>query len=210
MRLSSNDELVSYLVSRGALGSSAVIEAFKKVDRSLFVPRQFKAQAYYDEALPIGLGQTISQPSTVAFMLELLQPEKDHKILEIGSGSGYVAALLGAITYKYGRVIAIERHQELVDISRRALKKFNIRQVKLIRAHGSKGYFKQAPYDRIIVSAAMPYMPRDMISQLTSNGKMVAPVGGEVQDVVLIEMKQDKIVTKVYPGFKFVPLVTDY
>ena len=205
--ISFNDDLVKYLQTSGALKTDRIIKSFKAVDRSDFVPNSLQSAAFADQALPIGWGQTISQPATVAFMLELLQPNLGDKVLEIGFGSGYVAALLSQIVGKTGLVVAVERIAELGQQAYKNLTQYNFPQLRLIIANASKGIKQPAAYDKIIISAAASKMPAEVISQLTEGGKMVFPYGQDLQEIILLEKVDNKIIKQSYPGFVFVPLV---
>ncbi|HAO81287.1 TPA: protein-L-isoaspartate O-methyltransferase [Candidatus Veblenbacteria bacterium] len=205
--ISSNDGLVKYLQTSGALKTDRIIKSFKAVDRSDFVPNSLQSVAFADQALPIGWGQTISQPATVAFMLELLQPNLGDKVLEIGFGSGYVAALLSQIVGKTGLVVAVERIAELGQQAYKNLTQYNFPQLRLIIANASKGIKQPTAYDKIIISAAASKMPAEVISQLTEGGKMVFPYGQDLQEIILLEKVDNKIIKQSYPGFVFVPLV---
>ncbi|OHA55006.1 MAG: protein-L-isoaspartate O-methyltransferase [Candidatus Veblenbacteria bacterium RIFOXYB1_FULL_43_13] len=205
--ISFNDDLVKYLQTSGALKTDRIIKSFKAVDRSDFVPNSLQSVAFADQALPIGWGQTISQPATVAFMLELLQPNLGDKVLEIGFGSGYVAALLSQIVGKTGLVVAVERIAELGQQAYKNLTKYNFPQLRLIIANASKGIKQPTAYDKIIISAAASKMPAEVISQLTEGGKMVFPYGQDLQEIILLEKVDNKIIKQSYPGFVFVPLV---
>lgn len=208
MRPSSNDELVDYLLDKGVLKSPSIVKAMRAVDRALFVPPSLQAEAYLDIPLPIGYGQTISQPSTIVFMLELLQVRRGDKVLEVGAGSGYVASLLCQLVGKEGSVIAVERIAELVEQAKRNLAKFNFSQLKLIAGDGSKGFVAEAPYNRILISAAAPEMPVEISQQLADGGRLVVPVGSGVQDMIMWERRADKFVQQRFPGFVFVPLIS--
>ncbi|OHA56621.1 MAG: protein-L-isoaspartate O-methyltransferase [Candidatus Veblenbacteria bacterium RIFOXYD1_FULL_43_11] len=205
--ISFNDDLVKYLQTSGALKTDRIIKSFKAVDRSDFVPNSLQSAAFADQALPIGWGQTISQPATVAFMLELLQPNLGDKVLEIGFGSGYVAALLSQIVGKTGLVVAVERIAELGQQAYKNLTKYNFPQLRLVIANASKGIKQPTAYDKIIISAAASKMPAEVISQLTEGGKMVFPYGQDLQEIILLEKVDNKIIKQSYPGFVFVPLV---
>jgi protein-L-isoaspartate(D-aspartate) O-methyltransferase len=156
-----------------------------KVPRELFVPEAYRDEAYDDTPLPIGYGQTISAPSIVAYMIELLDPEPGMKVLEVGAGSGYAAAVLAEIVApedapenKRGIVYAIERIPELAEFARRNLEKAGYSdRVIVIVGDGTKGYSEEAPYDRILVSAAAPRVPEPLLEQLSRGGKMVIPLG---------------------------------
>ena len=151
------DALVGELIESGYLKTQTLIQAFRSVDRSYFVPAKFKEEAYVNEPLPIGYGQTISQPLVVAFMLEQLSPKPGEKILDIGSGSGWQTALLAYIVGETGKVVAIERISELVKIAKENISKFNFIKkgiVELIEGNALNGYSKEAPYDKIIAAAS--------------------------------------------------------
>ena len=209
MVLSSNQDLLDHLIASAALKTPVIIEAFKKVDRADFVPAELRPEAYQDQPLPIGEEQTISQPSTVAFMLELLQPKVAGNFLEIGAGSGYVAALLSQIAGNSGHVIAIEKLPKLAEQAKQNLKIYGFEKLELIAGDGSKGYQEQSPYDGIIVSAAARQVPEALLKQLKDGGRLVAPVGVGSQDVILWEKSGQSFKQKKYPGFIFVPLVSD-
>jgi len=200
--------LIGDLVKQGYLKSEAIIEAFLKIDRAEFVPEDLKSEAYANAPLPIGEGQTISQPLTVAFMLELLNPCPGQSILDIGSGSGWTTALLSHIVGNKGKVTALEIIPRLYEMSRKNISKFNFVKkgiAEIYNADGNLGYPKNAPYDRILVSAAAEKIPRDFKKQLKAEGILVIPVRDEIWQL----KKKDKGGFKIrkYPGFSFVPLV---
>lgn len=158
----------------------------------------------------IGYGQTISQPATVAFMLELLQPQVGEKILDIGAGSGWQTALLAQIVGQAGQVIAVERVPELAGFAQRNLAKYHYENVELIVADGSQGYANYEPYDGIIVAAAGSRIPETMLRQLKVGGRLVMPVGETTQSIFLVIRKdQNNFKYQEFPGFIFVPLVSD-
>ncbi|MBI4050328.1 MAG: protein-L-isoaspartate(D-aspartate) O-methyltransferase [Candidatus Doudnabacteria bacterium] len=202
-------ELVNNLKKLGVLKSPKIIEAFLANDRRRFVASEYADLAYEDMPLPIGAGQTISQPYTVAFMLELLQPQPGQKILDIGAGSGWTAALLAHIVGPKGKVYALEVVPELCEFARANFEKFHYPNLELKRQSGWEGLPARAPFDRILVSAAARAVPRVLKQQLGVPGRMVIPVGGEfIQSVKLIEKTAaDKLREKDYPGFAFVPFV---
>ena len=204
-----NAEMVDYLVKAGVIKTDAVREAFLSVDRAHFTERNIGDSVYYDYPIPTLGGQTISAPTVVAVMLEELKAGKGHKILEIGSGSGYNTALLSHLVGKSGSIISVECLESLHTIAKKNLKKFKqCDNVRLINADGSEGYEPEAPYDRIIVTAAMPYLKNHpLLKQLKSDGILVAPVGSRLyQDIVVYEKNQSK---KVLPVM-FVPLKGKY
>lgn len=214
MSIEENDRMVDYLVGWHHLHSGSVIKAFRKVDRQNFVPENLKESAYEDAPLHIGFNQTISAPSMVAIMTEKLDVKIGQKILEIGAGSGYQAAILSELVGKKGFVYTVERIKEVAEISRRNLK--NYKNVKVIVGDGTLGYEKEAPFDRIIVTAAAPQVPQPLIEQLKINGILAIPVGNFLygQDFVLVKKKKvngkEKIEEEFVCGCVFVPLIGKY
>lgn len=198
------NELVEILKKRG-ISNVHVLQAFQKVERHLFVPDIMKQHAYNDVALPIGYGQTISQPYTVAFMTEALNPKPQQKILEIGTGSGYQAAILCEMG---ARVYTIERNFELYNL---ALKIFDKLGLKIAArcSDGTIGWEEFAPYDGIIVTAGGPSIPENLKKQLVENGKMVIPIGNKQTQTMKIVTKTsgDKFTIEDVPYFAFVPLI---
>jgi len=242
------ESLISELIEQGYLKTPRIIRAFKKIDRADFVLPEFKNSAYLNVPLPIGHGQTISQPLTVAFMFELLQPEVGDKILDIGSGSGWTTALLAEIMSKMGKVFSIEIVPELCEfgegnvrkyfsvssqhasppsviprldrgIQRKNQKNFLDSPVKpgddnrvknsevrieFLCLDGSRGYSPEAPYDKILVSAAAAKIPRGLKNQLKIKGRLVIPVRNSIW---LVERTaKNKFREKEFYGFTFVPL----
>ena len=202
----SNSEMVRELRRTGYITSKKVEEAMLAVDRALFMPEG--TPAYEDRPYPTAKGQTISAPSVVAFMLEHLRIEKGMKILEVGAGSGYSAALLSHLAGGTGKVISLEIFPEVFEIASKNLSKLGPpKNIELICGDASEGYPESAPYDRIMVTAAMPYldMSHPLIQQLADDGMIIAPVGGRFfQDLVLYDNKT-KESQKVLPVI-FVPL----
>ena len=205
------ENLINSLVKDGYLKTSEIIEAFKKIDRKNFVPKKYKNDAYINAPLPIGFGQTISQPLTVAFIIELLGPKVGDKILDIGAGSGWVTALLAQIVGVQGRIVGVERVPELKEMAERNAAKYNFIEkgvVKIVLADGSKGYKEEAFYDKI-VSGAAAYgdIPDEWKKQLKIGGKIVAPVENSI--VVIDKIGKKEYAKKEYFGFSFVPLITE-
>lgn len=205
--------LIDNLIRDGYLRSPHIIEAFRKVKRRDFLPGGGEDEAEMDSALPIGYGQTISQPLTVAFMFELLAPQKGQKILDIGSGSGWTVALLAEIAGESGRVYGVEIVEELKKFAENNIARYDYFDrgiAKMIRADGSGGLPEFAPFDRIIVAAAAREIPGALPRQLKVGGRLVLPVGPAhgAQEIVLVERTgEDDYREKRFPGFVFVPLV---
>jgi len=201
-------QLVNSLIKEGWLKTPRIIEAFLKIKREDFLPKDIKDLAEVNEALPIGFGQTISQPLVVAFMLELLQPREGEKILDIGSGSGWTSALLGEIVGKKGKVIAIEIIPELKEFGEKNVAKYNFIEkgiVQFVCADGSKGWEKESPFDKILVSAEAKTLYLAWREQLKIGGRIVVPIENSIW---LFEKKsENNFESKEYPGFVFVPLV---
>jgi protein-L-isoaspartate(D-aspartate) O-methyltransferase len=194
-------KLVDSLIKEKWLKTERIIKAFKKVERKDFMPEKINKLAEINEAMPIGKGQTISQPTVVAFMLELLQPERGDKILDIGSGSGWTTALLSQIAEK---VIAVEVIAELKEFGEKNAKKYS-KNVEFILGDGSLGYSKEAPYDKILASASAKEIPNAWRRQLKVGGRIVAPVK---ESIWLLEKKsKDNFKETEYKRFLFVPLV---
>ena len=200
--------LLDDLIKRGWLKTEKIIKAFEEIKRVDFLPENVKDLAELNEALPIGRGQTISQPLVVAFMLELLKPEKGDKILDIGSGSGWTSALLAHIVGKEGKIIAIEIIPELMEFGKKNVEKYNFVEkgiVKFVCADGSKGYQDEAPFDKILASASAREIPKAWKKQLKIGGRIVTPIGSSIW---LFLKKSDKEFEETeYPGFVFVPLI---
>ncbi len=214
--------LIDELIDDGWLKTPEIIEAFRKIKRADFLPEDLKKSAELNEALPIGYGQTISQPLVVAFMLEQLSPQPGDKILDVGSGSGWTTALLAEIIGEKGKVIAIETIPELKEFGEKNAAKYDFITPKVryigkkpvikngiaefICADGSKGYQKEAPFDKILISASAEQCFQAWQDQLKIGGKIVTPIGNSIW---VFTKKSGKDFEEVeYPGFIFVPLVT--
>ena len=215
--------LIRELVSEGCLKTKEVIDAFMGVPREEFVPKEYRVYAYVNEPIPIKKGQTISQPLTIAVMTEALDVKKGMKVLEIGTGSGYQAAILSRIVGKTGIVISVERIGELIEFSRNNLSRCNYEiasplrdsviilsdnlhgNIILVEGDGSLGYAKQAPYDRIIVTASSSGIPEKLVEQLKINGKMIIPVEDEM--FLITKTTESKIKKEFLGYFAFVPLI---
>ncbi len=219
-------DLVEKLIREGVLKTPEIIAAFLQNDRKLFVPEDLAAEAYVDAPLPIGQGQTISQPYTVAFMIELLDPRPGQKILDIGFGSGWTSAILASIVGEEGRVYGFEIVAELYEFGAANLTKrfargqtqtkrrltrtsLEIDNIMLYNRSGWEGLPDEAPFDRILVSAAAPGIPESLKDQLAVGGRMVIPVGSQMYCTVKLLKKNaaNDFEEQDYPGFAFVPLV---
>jgi len=187
--------------------SEKVSKAMLKVPRHVFIP-EYASEAYNDYPLPIGYEQTISAPHMVAIMCELLDLKEGEKVLEVGTGSGYHAAVVAEIVGEKGKVISIERIPELAERAKRTLESLGIKNVNVIVGDGSKGYEEEAPYDKIYVTAAAPDIPKSLIEQLKNGGKMVIPIGDYVQYLYVVEKdKTGKITKKNWGPVRFVLLI---
>lgn len=198
------NQLAAVLEKKGITDKN-VLEAIKKVPRHLFLNSGFEDYAYQDKAFPIGAGQTISQPYTVAFQSQLLQIEKGHHVLEIGTGSGYQTAILYAMGAK---VYSIERQNELFKATSLLLPKLGIRPKHLSFGDGYKGLPNFAPFDSIIVTAGAPIIPKPLMAQLKIGGRLVIPVGDDSQIMTMLIRKTETQFEKHELGeFRFVPLL---
>jgi len=202
------ESLIYDLLETNALKTPEIVRAFKKIERYYFVPKHKREMAYDNTPLSIGFGSTISQPYTVAFMLELLKLQKGHKVLDVGSGSGWTAALLASIVGDDGFVHSIETIPELVEFSRNNVGRYAFGNLKIFRGDGTKGWEQAAPYDRIHVAAAAESIPEALKDQLAVGGVMVIPT--QENDVRRIyKITKDLYDERVYEGFVFVPLVKE-
>ncbi len=198
------DELVKKLIEDGILRTPEIIEVFLSVDRKLFVHPQDADNAYGDYPLPIGYGQTISQPTTVAFMLELLQPRPGEKILDVGSGSGWTTALLAQLVGPAGTVYGVEVVPKLVQFGQENLERACLGNATIEQAGDRMGNPWYAPFDRILVSAAATELPQALVDQLRPGGVIVIPIGSAVCRVS--KDASSHCTMETFDGFAFVPL----
>lgn len=199
--------LREHLVARG-INNDRVLAAFAAVPREEFVPIRYRDLSYADMPLEIGEGQTISQPYVVAFMTQLLDPQPKDIVLEVGTGSGYQAAILAKLVKK---VYTIERLENLAKEAQKVLRKLNFNNVEVVIGDGSRGLPEKAPFAGIIITAAAPEIPRPLLEQLGVGGRLVVPVGsGFSQDMIKITKTKKRLEKETHPGFRFVPLVGEY
>jgi len=208
--LKERENLVYNLIHWGYLKKPEIITAFRKVPREEFIPKEIREYAYADQPLHIGHSQTISAPSMIAIMMESLGLAKGMKVLEIGAGSGYNAAITAEIVGSGGMVVTVERVQELVKFAKQNLKKAGYGWVEVVEGDGTLGYNEKAPWDRILVTACAPDIPKPLLQQLKVGGKLGAPVGKHYMYqtwTVAEKLGDDKIKITEHGGCSFVPLV---
>ncbi|MBU0561703.1 MAG: protein-L-isoaspartate(D-aspartate) O-methyltransferase [Bacteroidetes bacterium] len=196
-------QMVQHQIENRGIKDSSTLKAMRNVKRHLFVPKGSIKYAYDDRPLPIGYGQTISQPYCVAYMTEILKPGTDHKVLEIGTGSGYQAAVLAEIV---DSMFTIEIIEELGKSAKKRLKNLEYNNVQVKIEDGYYGWEAHAPFDAIVVTAASEYIPPPLLKQLKDGGRMVIPIGSPfmVQTLMLVEKKGDKITTTSLIPVRFV------
>jgi protein-L-isoaspartate(D-aspartate) O-methyltransferase len=193
------------LLRREGVSNDRVLQAIGTIPRERFVPPELIEEAYEDRALPIGAGQTISQPFIVARMTELLEPSPEDRVLEIGTGSAYQAAVLAMLARE---VISIERHPELAERGRSVLHDLGIENVRVIVGDGTLGYSDAAPYEGALITAATPAVPQPIVDQCRIGARIVAPVGGrELQELTVFTKREDGMDRRVVEAVKFVPLI---
>ena len=204
----SNKELIEGLKDRKVLSSGEIEKAFLYIDRKEFILPEYSNFTYNDQAIPIGYGQTISQPYTVAFILKLLQAQKGEKILDIGSGSGWTTALLSQIVGKGGFVYGVEIIPELVEFGQKNISKFQIKNANIqLTDKKQLGLPKEAPFDKILVSASAEEFPERLLSQIKVGGVIVIPILNSIFRITKISTTEIK--KEEFPGFVFVPLELD-
>ncbi|HJX55276.1 MAG TPA: protein-L-isoaspartate(D-aspartate) O-methyltransferase [Methanoregula sp.] len=207
-RSDERNRMVERQIEARGVRNPGVLAAMREIPRHLFIPPPYDRSAYEDSPLPIGNGQTISQPYIVALMTELLKPEPEDNVLEIGTGCGYQAAILAKLVRK---VTSIERIPAVADLARSNLAALGISNVEIQTADGTLGYPENAPYNGIIITAATPSVPKPLIEQLAENGRLVAPVGGrEIQELVVLSRRKGIVSQELHGGVRFVPLIGEH
>ena len=201
-----NEKMISKLKDSKVLKSKLLIYALENIDRADFVRDQYKKEAYEDHSLPIGFGATISQPTTVVFMLEHLDLKCGQKVLDVGSGSGWTSALIAHVVGKEGKIYGVERIKELVDFGKTNVKKYSHNNIDISISKKELGLEKHAPYDRILVSASSDQIQEELIKQLRVGGVMVIPVENSILKVI---KKPKGIEVEKFYGFVFIPLIND-
>lgn len=207
-RQAERNRMVRTQIKARGITDQAVLRAMRRVERHKLVPDAQKPHAYRDGPLPIGYGQTISQPYIVAYMTQAVRPKKDHNVLEIGTGSGYQAAVLAEIV---DQVYSVEIIRPLGLRAKRDLKALKYENINLLIADGYHGWQKHAPYDAIVVTAAAEYIPPPLIKQLKDGGRMIIPVGSPfmTQQLVLVEKRDGKTRSRNLMPVRFVPLTRE-
>ena len=199
--------MVAEQIRNRGISDQRVLDAMLRLPRHKFVPLNYQEQAYEDHPIPISEGQTISQPYIVASMLEALVLQSTDKVLEVGTGSGYVTALLAELV---ARVFSIERHVALADSARERIAKLGYRNVEIVVGDGSRGLTQHQPFDAIIVSAAALQLPTALLSQLSDGGRIVIPVGSpDKQQMQLIRLQNGQPQISLREPCRFVPLIAD-
>ena len=202
------DRMVETQIAARGITDARVLSAMRKVPRHLFVPEALRAAAYGDHPLPIGHGQTISQPYIVAMMTSLLQIHPDDRVLEIGTGSGYQAAILGTLAKE---VISLERIPEVAQLAQKNLAVSGTRAIRIIIGDGTWGFPERAPYNGVLITAATPSIPPPLIDQLAEGGRLVAPVGSrDLQELIRLTRKEKDLLRESFGGVVFVPLLGEH
>ncbi len=204
--------LVDSLVRRGVISSAGVEAAFRRVHREDFLPERMRPNAYVDSPLPIGDGQTISAPHMVAIMAESLDLEPGQRVLEVGAGSGYHAAIIAEVVGAEGHVFTVERISSLAEFAEANLARAGYAgRVTVVCGDGSNGLPEHAPYDRIFVACAAPQVPRPLVEQLADGGRMLVPVGGRsYQELIKVERRGREVTRRNLGGCVFVPLIGEH
>lgn len=193
------------MVHNISMVSRTIDDAFEKVDRAQFMPKDVRHLADVDNAVPIGFGQTISQPYTVRLMLEWLDPQPGDKVLDVGSGSGWTTALLSYLVGPKGKVYAVERVPDLLEFGRDNAQRAGIKNAQFFPAGDELGLPEEAPFDRVLVSASADELPQELVDQVKTGGKMVIPVQYDILEIS--KVSKDEIDIQKHPGFVFVPLL---
>mgnify|MGYP001612419507 CR=1 FL=1 len=209
MRIPAKEALMNHWKTQGIITDSRVLDAFVKVPREQFVRQGMEKHAYDDHALPIGEGQTISQPSTVMIMTQALEVDAGMKVLEVGTGSGYQAALLSILAGEQGKVYTTEMISSLYETAKEKLATYA--NITMLNVDGAQGLKRYAPFDRIIVTAASQKIPQPLIDQLKEDGLIVAPIGSPYEQAMIVGRKKGKeLLTKSFGSFAFVPLTGEF
>ncbi len=207
-RAEERTRMVERQIAARGIHNPRVLAAMRQIPRHIFVPPPYDRSAYDDNPLPIGNGQTISQPYIVAVMTELLDPKPEDTILEIGAGCGYQAAILAALAK---HVVTIERIPSIAELARMNLAKLRIGNASVITGDGTTGYPAAGPFDGIIITAATPQVPKPLLAQLAEGGRLVAPAGSrDIQELVRIVKKYGQFTETYHGGVRFVPLIGEY
>jgi len=204
---SEREAMVERQLRRRGITEPIILDAFRQVPRELFVSDQYAHLAYGDHPLPIEAEQTISQPYIVALMMQAAAIKSGDKVLEVGSGSGYAAAVIGRIA---ARVIGIERQHELVEVARERLERLGYDNIDIVEGDGTKGCSDEAPFDAILAAASGSHVPEPLLGQLAPGGRIVMPIGdpGAVQELVKVTKQEDGILRQENLGaVRFVPLI---
>jgi len=205
--MQTNKILIDAMIQASILHTPRIIEAFQKIDRKYFVRQEYRDYTYIDKPLPIGKNQTISQPSTVAFMLEQLEPHIGDKILDIGSGSAWTTALLCYIVGENGSVTGLERLKELVKTGQNNLAKFNFKNLCTVQKASMKLGISGEKFDKILVSASAQKIPEELFAQLKTNGILIIPIQNSIYKFK--NNNNAEIISQKFPGYIFVPLIVD-
>ena len=205
MGVPTNKKFIEQLVQDGRIKTKAVTDAFFKIDRINFVPDDLKDETYLDVPIPILSGMTTSQPSTIAFMLEKLRPRKGERVLEIGTGSGYLTALLAALVGSRGEVFSVEYFPELKNFAEFNLRRYDFRNITLLTGDGKTGLPQKAPFDKIVSSAEVKEIPRAWEGQLKIGGSLLTPINSKI--VLAKKVAKDKFDAEFFSAFSFVPLL---
>ena len=197
--------MVERQIEARGIRNPRLLAVMREIPRHVFILPPYDQSAYDDNPLPIGNGQTISQPYIVALMTELLHPDPSDNVLEIGAGCGYQAAILSRLVH---RLTTMERIPEVAILARNNLTSLEIQNVEVIEGDGTQGYLQNAPYNGIMVTAATPEIPKTLTDQLADGGRLVAPVGGrDIQELVTLEKQGGLLIPEHHGGVRFVPLI---